>query len=344
MARGKDVILALAKGITWGTAVSVNASNAGMLATGINGFLEVPDPLPDESVGFTHIEYIDAGNRVVQPVLSGWLRWVNTHWKLIAQLIGDDSISGAGPYVHTMDVQAEAQLFSTICAYDGVTVREIPSYLPNRLTLSGEGGSFWRYEIGGVGNTCLLSGQTNSSLSSVTYRTKEKRIPFGATQVRLNAASGDALDSGDLIYPSQISIAFNRAINGEFVARAVAEGAGEWQSNFPEEEGLLDCTITMRFNEYTETSFPGAMTAETFMKMDLTISGSAISGGNYGLVLSFPALRVLNVEINPESPGRVPMSITMRACKAQSAPSGMSGITNILRAVLTDDVSTAHDA
>lgn len=344
MARGKDVIVALAKGTTWGTAVNVNAANAGLLCTGISGFLEVPDPLPDESVGFTHIEYIDAGNRMVKPVLSGWLRWANEHWKLICQLIGDDAITGAGPYVHTMDVQAEAQLFSTLCAYDGVTVREIPSFMPNRFTLSGEGGAFWKFEIEGIGNTCLLSGQVNTTLTTVTSRTKEKRVPFGATQARLNAASGAALSSSNIIYPSQISIAFNRAIEGEFVARAVAEGVGEWQSNQPEEGGLLECTVTLNFNEYTETSFPVAMTAETFMKMDLTITGPAIAGGNYALVLSFPALRVLNVEINPESPARIPLSMTLRACKAQSAPSGMTGITNLVRAVFTDDVATAYDA
>lgn len=344
MARGKDAIVALAKGTTWGTAVSVNASNAGLLCTDINAFIEIPDPLPDESAGYTYLEYVDAGNRKVEPVLSGWLRWANEHWKLLCQLIGDDAVTGAGPYVHTMDVQAEQQLFSTLCYYDGVTVREIPSFMPNRFTLSGEGGQMWRFEMGGIGNRCLLSGQTNSSLGSVTYRTKEKRIPFGASQVRINNQSAGALGSSDIIYPAQMSIAFTRAIGGEFVARAVAEGSGEWQSNQPEEGGLIVCEITMRFNEYTETGFPLDLLDEDFKKLDLTLTGPAISGGNYGLVMSFPALRVLNTDLNTSGPDRIPQTITLRACKAQAAPTGMTGIQNLFRLVFTDDVSTAYDA
>jgi len=344
MSRGKDWILSCAKGSAWFTAVDADNTNAGFLCTNVAGFIEIPEPLLDEHIGQTYPQYIDAGNRTVHPVLTGDLRWANEQYKLLCAVIGDDALTGgASPYTHTMDVQATQTLFHTLCGYDGVTVREIPSFKATGFTLSGQAGGFWQFEIRGIGNTCLVTGQVNTTLSSVTYRTKEKRVPFGATQIRINDQGGSGLGSGDVVYPSSIQIVFNRDIPPEFVARAVAEGSGEWQTREPVENSFIDCQVTLGFNEFAATTYMADMTAEDFKKMDLTITGLAISGGNYSHVMSFPALRVINVEHGVSSPGRIPETITMRALQAQAAPTGMSGITNILRWIFTDDVSTAYD-
>lgn len=90
MARGKDVIVSLAKATTWHTAVDADNANAAILLNSLTGMVPNPEPLLDEALGQTYPQYIDAGNRVVNPVLNGTLRWANTHWNLIAAIIGDD--------------------------------------------------------------------------------------------------------------------------------------------------------------------------------------------------------------------------------------------------------------
>ena len=162
--------------------------------------------------------------------------------------------------------------------------------------------------------------------------------------VRINDASGATLDSTNNVYPSFISIVFNRDKGPEFVAQGVSEGSGEWNSRSPEEGGFINCEVQLRFNEYEATTYLLDTVNEDFKKMEISITGSAISGGNYSLVLSFPALRILTPDHTINSPARIQETITMRALQAQAAPNGMSGITNILRAVFTDDVSTAYDA
>ena len=343
MSRGKDIVAATAKATTWGTAVSVNSANAGLLLTQIAGLQGIPEPLLDESLGFTYPEYIDPGNVVLQPTLSGWLRWANTHWNLLCQAIGDDSISGGGPYIHTMDIAPSPTLFSTLAVNDGIIIREIKSLKIRGFSLLGEAGAPWRFELRGIGDGVLTSGQTNSSLGSVTARTKSKRIPFAGAQVRLNDQGDSSLGTGDKVKPAYISIVFDRDQNPEHVAKGSTEGTDEWLTEQPEEGGFLNCEVQLRFNQYLAATYLNDCKAGDFKKMDITFSGPAISGGNYGLVLSFPALRVLNVEHAIDSPARIVETITMRALAAQSAPSGMTGITNVLRAILTDDVSTAYD-
>lgn len=341
MARGKDVIVSLAKATTWHTAVDADNANAAILLNSLTGMVPNPEPLLDEALGQTYPQYIDAGNRLVNPVLNGTLRWANTHWNLICAIIGDDALTGgASPYTHTMDVQAEPNLFYTLLA-NFTTVHEIPSFRPTGFTLSGAAGGHWQFEIRGIGDNVLVSGQTNSSMSSVTARTEALWIPFGNTTVRINDQSGDALASGDAVCPSSMEIVFNRDINAEFCARGGS--TNEWLTAMPEEGGFIDCQITMTFNEHSATTYIVDTTGEDFKKMDLTLAGPAISGGNYGSVWSFPALRVISTTIDAANPGRVPETIVLRALQAQSAPNGMSGITNILRHILTDDVSTAYD-
>lgn len=343
MSRGKDIHCGVAKGSTWGTAVSVNSSNAEMILTNVT-FIEQPDTLLDESLGFSFPEYIDAGNRMVQPVFGGWLRWASSAWNLICQVIGDDSVTGSGPYVHTMDLQALSGLFSTVAMNDGVIIREMRSFMPTGFTLSFESGQFFKFEIRGIGDRVLTSGQTNSTLSSLTARSKTLRIPPGSAQVRINDSSGSSLASGDKIYPSSLSISVNRDISPEMVAQGVSEGSGEWVTRTPEEDGLVNVEVKFRTNKYTAATYQDDMVGEDFKKMDVIWVGPAITGGNYGLTIQFPALRVIApLEHGIDSPGRMPETVTLRACKAQAAVNGMSGFTTPIRVILTDEVSAAYD-
>ena len=346
MAVTGSVIVALAKASTWSSATSVNSANAGILLLDAPDFLSKPDAVPDESMGFFYKEYLDAGYRVVAPTLEGFLRFTNDHWKLFAQLIGDDSatiISGT-EYTHVLDMVDDPALFSTVCLYDGVTVREIPSYKPNGFTLNQQDG-FWKFQIRGIGDTVLVASQTNTTLGSVTYRTKTLRAAYGATTVRINDQSAAALDSTHNIYPRSMEIVFQRPHNPEHLAGAVADGSGEFLTLEPQQDGSPTLEITMELPEYTAVTYAEDLNDETVKKMTVAIDGpTAAASNSYSATLSFPALRVTDITYGM-GPGnrRIVETLKLEGLMAQAAPTGMTGITKLFRLAVVDQVSNPYD-
>jgi hypothetical protein len=355
MATGRNVIAAIKKGTTWGTAVDVDEAAAGLLLTEVPDFLAKPEQLPDESAGFSYLEYIDAGNRVVQPTFNGYLRYTGALWRFVAAVIGDDSaavVSGSD-YDHTMDVQAETALFHTIAVYDGNVTKELPSFKTSGFNFTGESGDFWKFQFTGIGNNVVTTGQATASLNSPDanlQKTKTLRVPFGATRVRMLVVTGAeaSLGASHIVYPNSIGINFQRVMVPEFLANAVAEGSGEFRTLEPQENGLPDLTVTLNFPEYPQTNYSTAHTdlnSESIIKMDITMQGTTMpsSSNLYTVTMSFPNLRVVDLTHGINGPARIPEQITLRATRAQSAPAGMSGITDLMRLVLRDQVSTGYD-
>lgn len=349
MASGRGTICSVSLGTTWGTAVDVNSTTDGIILTGYSGFENTPDELPDESSGFDYPEFLDAGNNNVTPTLDGWLRWANRHWELIAHCIGDDAISStAGSnFDHTMDVQVAPQRFSTVAITDTVaTVRECPSFIPTGFTLSGESGAFWTFSIQGIGDQILTDNQTNTSLSSVTFDTKILRIPFGATAFRINVSSAGALGSGDVIFPNSISLEFTRPYVSEFLANNVAEGSGEFNTREPQLDGhAAKLRLTVGLPEYTSEVFVEDVTDEVVKKADIVmLGGSDIGGVEFETVtISMPALRIVAAPISPTGPARIPTELVMEGLRIDTAPTGMTGITDLLRLVVRNEFATAYD-
>lgn len=346
MAVTGEIIVALAKSSVWGTAVSCNAANAGILLLDAPEFIAKPDAVADESMGFYYKEYIDATYVNANPTLEGFLRFTNNHWKLFAQVIGDDSaaiISGT-EYTHTMDMQDDPALFLTLCLYDGVTVREIPSYKPSGFTLNQQDG-FWKFSVRGTGSNVLLSGQTNTTLGSVTARTKTLRAAYGATTVRINDQSGIALDSTLNIYPRSCEIVFNRNQPREDLANAVADGSGEFHTLEPQQDGMAMLEINLELPEYTAVTYAEDLGDETLKKMTVAIDGPLAAGANsYSATFSFPALRVTDATYGM-GPGnrRIVETLKLEGLKAQAAPTGMTSITKLFRLAVVDQLATGYD-
>jgi len=349
MASGRDVICAYARKSTdWdAAAISVNAAGNGVLLTDISNFVAVPEPLPDESAGFTYVNYIDKGSVSAQPTLRGWLRYTGALWRFIAQCIGSDVASVVGTssdYDHTMDVQDNISLYGTLAVYDGVQVREAPSFMPTGFTLRGEAGGMWEFEVRGIADDIKVSGQVNTSLSSVTYTTNALRVPFGQRVCRINDQSAAALGTGDVIKPSSIEITFDRNINPDYLGVSAAGDNREWLTSQPEDNGMPKLTVTLGFPKHNEVTYISDMGDETVKKMDLTIQGPATaSSNNYTITMYFPALRVVDVTADISGPERIAKQVVLEGLQAQSAPAGMTGITKLMRLVLRDSVSTEYD-
>jgi hypothetical protein len=338
---------------SWGTAISLTAAGHGLILNEAPDFLNKPEQLPDEAMGFEYKEYIDAGNKIITPAPNMDLRYDGALWRMVAQAIGGDSsataTSGASGtlYNHTMDVTAEnAGLFGTFCVFDGITVREIPSFKPSGFTLSGESGGFWLLTVRGMGDDCLLSGQTNSGsaagvngIIAATATSKVLRVPYGATAFRINDQSGGALASGDVLYPNSINFEFDRDMRPNFLANNVADGSGnEWSTLEPDEDGVPTGILTVTFPKYTAVTHLEDLGDETVKKADITIQGPTPTGygGDYDITISLPALRIVDVTPDPSGSTKIIQSITCEMLKAQTAPTGMTGITNMFRMVVAN--------
>lgn len=352
MSSGTDILVSYAKGSAWGTAVDANVAGGLILCDSVSDFEAIPEELPDESAGSNFLEYIDAGNVIVQPTIEGWLRYDSGVWRIIAALIGDDVITTtAGTnYDHTMDVQTTLPLFGTLAYYDGSDVREIPSFLPTSVTLSAESGSFWKYSFTGIGDDVLTDGQTNTTLGSATAASKVLRTPFGSTKFRINTDAG-ALDAADVLYPKSYSLTISRPIVPNFLSNAVAEGSGEFNTRLPSIDGhKANLELTVSFPEFTDESWLEAVhyltsAAEVTAKADITILGGTDLGGTEfsTITCSLPLLRNVSAKSPASGPQRIPETLVLRGLQAQAAPTGMTGITDLIRIVTRNENSTAFD-
>lgn len=140
--------------------------------------------------------------------------------------------------------------------------------------------------------------------------------------VRLGAITGN-LSASDKVYPSNIIIRFER----QYVTPA--PGAGHSYSEQPYEDGEFLATVELTFpkKDTTNSAYFAAFNAVTNKKMDITFTGSTISGksSTYTLAFYFPLLTI------PESPtyGQetpIPVGLKLRALKADDHPGDMNEI------------------
>ena len=325
MSSGRDVIVAFKKASTWGTAVSVNSSNLGVLVSGASGFHAIPELVPDPSAGFAFHEYIEHGALNVAPSLTLPLRYDGQLWALVAAFMGDDSFTDSAPeYYHSMDLQQESAYFGTLCLYDGVTVREIPSFQVTGIVIRGSSGGFLEMEVSGIGNDVLYTGQTNSTLASVTYRTKEQRIPFGACTIMMNDQSSGALSSStDKICPVSFELSIQRQMEQDFTACGnTYTQAGITQQ--PVDNGHIETTLTLELPEYTADDWLDDLDAGTVRKAQLTVTGDVITNFNRELDIYLPGLVPADAVADINGADRISNSLTFQAVKAQSNPTGMT--------------------
>jgi len=329
MSNGRSVVCALDKGTTWGTAVSVNGSNKGILLTDSSGFHVAPEQLQDLSAGFAQLEYIDNGSLVVAPSLNMALRFEGQLMMLLAMVMGQDSISGAGPeYTHAMTLQNLSSVFGTLCLYDGVTVREIPSFKPTGFTIRGSAGGYMELEVNGIGDNVLYTGQTNTTLSSVTYKTNTLRIPFGIGQIMMNAESSGALSySIDGVCPTSWEFSIQRQMEQDFTACGNTIGANASKTSEPVDGGHIETMLSLEFPEYTADDGFDDVVAGTTQKCQIILLGELISSAEYRVDIKLPSLKPVDAVADISGPGRIGNTLTFQALKAQSAPTGMTGIT-----------------
>lgn len=351
MATTGQVLVAIDKATTWGTAVSVNAAGRGLYLNSIPSFVANPEQLIDTSIGRFWKECIVQGKRFVDYNAEGLMRFAGPMWEMIALCIGDDSsvqIGVSGDYNHTMDPQESNDgLFLTKAIQvvpnpPGLVIRECPSLKIGGFTFKGSAAQILTCSLKGIGNTVRESNLTNTTLASVTFLAGCMQIPFNV-QVRMNDEDDAALDSTNVIQASEFEFTFDRNLQPDFTTNGTLYETAE-----PLAAGQPNVELKLLFPKTPITNFSTGfddLAVGTKKKIDIIITGTTTgNGNNFTLTLQFPSVQIASIDPPIEGDNvQMPQTITFTALKTSSAPAGMTGVTLPFRLVLLNSTSTAYD-
>lgn len=328
MAAGSGVTakLALAKGSTWGTlpTLSTGARAPFRSSTLQRAIAQIPD---DELKGKATRGPSANGAETVTGTLS-WLGDYRQKAHLVAAAVfmgaaGTPTTVETGVYKHVLPFQANTDGLFLGAGVDlaGKDVHAFKSVKPVRRTIQITGGGRWEesYELLGAGidKTVASSGWT------YTYDPNgngARRVLASQTVVRLNTHAGDALDSGDVVKPREITITMARAMEQDFPV-------GQAYGDEPILGDFAEVTVSLVFFGMTAellALFLDNRDAGTPLKMDIVAThGTLLGSTEYRKrALYFPKLVVVDCPTEIPGPGPVPMRVTLSAHFSDAVPTG----------------------
>jgi hypothetical protein len=172
---------------------------------------------------------------------------------------------------------------------------------------------------------------TTVTFANVTTRESANRVYYDQGVIRINAASGAGLGTGDKIYPDSWELTFKRKTSGVY-----GLGGSFNLIDEPSNDGLPECKFKMNFARYTAATYFTAWDAATLQKIDLTYTGLLLSGSTYrSLLIEIPSAQLSNVDL-PISEGilKHPMEFDLLGCT--SSPTGMTTMTLPFRITLVN--------
>jgi hypothetical protein len=237
---------------------------------------------------------------------------------LLAQIFGTDVVTGASdPYSHTMTAATTSGKFGTLVFEEGSEVKAIPSLMPTGIKIAPNGDGIMSMNVSAIGNTVSIGAA--EAISSGAYAAGEGELPFklSGLTLRMNAMSGDALDSGDDLVVTDIELDLQRPATTEVVNGATTV-------SLPKEGGYPEWKLSFRIpaKDATSVALFTAYNADTAQKATLELAGTT---GDHSLLFSFPRVMIESME-NPHD-DVISTRVVCRLQKAAAAPTGMTGIT-----------------
>lgn len=325
----------------WGTAISVNKTNAEVLPSEYPEIFQIPEAVQDPILSRPQIETVIAGNRNVNPSLEGAFRFNDQMFKILACLMGADEVTDLTPpagvrrrhYFRPLARQPDYS-WLTVGMFDGIINREVPSYKPTSFTLSGAAGGFLTNAYEGIGDTVRLEGINtpfvNPDLGSITPRTTGLIAPFGCLEVLVNDYEDPALSLvTDQVLPTSIELSFVRPLGDGFAARGgICNGEQEWTTSEPSQTAFPDIAISMEFAEYiSPTRFFSRMQAGTYVKMSWKIVGpqyDAVNNLRYQWTFLFPKVLITSAPQAGEAGGKISETVEMQPLYSTTPPTGFT--------------------
>lgn len=238
----------------------------------------------------------------------------------------------AGIADHTYDLADSIDgLFVTLAVNNVISIQEAVTAKIAGVSIKGSIGNALTITFKIIAYNVITGSVTNTlvTFANVTYRDTENRVLHNQGVFRMNGRDGDALDSGDIIYPSEFELSADRKMSGVY-------GAGGSFNNIdePTNDGIPEVKLKLTFPRFNSLTHFTDWEANTPMKMDVTFTGALISGSSYRtMVLLMPHLKYANVEA-PEERGIIKHPLEFNALAVNAAPTGMTGITKPFRLTL----------
>lgn len=334
MAQGADVVIAHRRTGTWNTAVATNTTNAGLLLnqwTMGNGL----GPLLYSAAltGSGGRANAIRGLNKLNSEETAELRYTGLE-HFVAMAMG---IAGAPSTVDTSAHQHVFQLANNVDGLmdtiavlkaSGLPIWEYPSVKIGGFTLNLTADGLATISFPLIASKCLpLTGQTNTTLAAVTYRTQVLNVFGTHIKWRANVGSGGALADSDRFYPNSMTMTFTRNLDSEYVM----DGSGVQPEPYYTDFFAVDLTFNFPVygtgNLQANNTFLTNAFGEIPMKVDCTMTSPVIAGATttpYSILLEFPNMVIGDVQMPVNDAGVIPQTVQMAALARATAPTGMS--------------------
>jgi len=336
-------VLFRSQAATWKTAVAV-ASTDGIITKDIPQLAVSGDLVLDEGqAGFNELQFAELTQEVVEFSLPIRGRFTNRWWSLFSHVFGDDTISGAGPYVHTMNWQQDASKYGTLAwEVNNTDIFEIPSAKPTGVTIAPDGEGFVDFTFDMMGDT--VNSETDDSLTNkaaafdaVTWVSQVNPITSEALRLRINGQADGALDSSDDVAAVNWSLSIKRTVEGDRVSAGVNTGA-EKSIAQPVRSGYTEITLEIELADYSDVTLFKDFKAGTEYKCELYWAKAST---NFVVQIELGKLIPMAPDGAITGGDRVPLTRKFRCFKPASTPTGMA-TANIIHAIITDDHATSY--
>jgi Phage tail tube protein len=354
MAQGADVVIGHARGAVWNTAVSVNAANRGLLVNNWTIGNGLGPLIYSESLTGSggRANALRGLNKLTGDVASE-LRYTGLE-HVLAMILGT---GGVPTLVETTAQRHVLNLANNVDGlYDTVVVQKVgPTAAPAlplweypsvkwagfTMTLPADG--LATLTLNAIASSCKpLTGQVNTSLAAVTYRTKTHNAFGTHIKFRANASSGIALADADRFYPSSITFTFNRNMDSAFVEDGTGVQPEPYYTTF------FDATLTIAFPVYGVANLQANNTFlqnafnEVPMKLDITLTSPQLAGATapYSILIEAPFVVIGNVQMPVNDAGVIPQDVEMAMLAATAAPTGMTGLTQHFRITIVSQLAS----
>jgi len=333
---GVEMKYAIKKGSVWGTAVQAGAGDGLLLLpTGIRRSAPVDI---DDSQGLFFSADGTPGQVSVTGDFPGYLRYdgLDLFLAMFCGTAGTPTLhsGGAASYDYIYDLAENLDgLFFTFVRNWKNYVEEIPSVKALSLTIKGERGKPLQLVFGGIGSHSAYDDVNDSTtFASVTIPETANRIQFSQGVCRMNTQSDIALAAGDTIYPNSFELTATRKL-AQLASGLLTTGGDSPQDIIDEpcNDGMPEITLKFGFPYHTGKTRLVDLGNDARKKADITFTGPIIEGAIPRLFkLEFPNLQMKSVDV-VDAAGNISEPVEFICHAANTAPSGMTGITKAFR-------------
>jgi len=316
---------AFKKAVDWGTEINANAALCGIypLNAGVP-ILKIP-PLEDEAAISAFEHDIDQGDySAVDFSLDFDLRF-DTLGTLIAMVMGTAGApvqqEATTAYLHKLQMaNSISGIFGTYATEKLDKIHVVPSVKPHKLTFNIAGGII-KLSIGCRGDRVIDDSAIITGMSSITWADKHNRVLGRQGVFHLNAQTGADFAEGDLIHPKSLLLEIERKVDAPYAA-------GSQYIVEPREPDKPTVKLTLEFNRMDAANkvYFADWKAGTEKKANMIFTGGLIETTYYYYFkFQFPRLKIEDAEY-PDA-NIIPAKLVLRALEADTAPTGMTGIT-----------------